>query len=64
MFNFDFIKHKKIFFSISIILIVIGIVFYFINGLNFDVQFSGGTRILIETNSEIDINKAGEGPHE
>lgn len=60
LFNFDFIKHKKIFFSISIILIVIGIVFYFINGLNFDVQFSGGTRILIETNSEIDINKAGD----
>ena len=60
MFNFDYIKHKNIFFSISIILIVIGIIFYFINGLELDVQFSGGTRILIETNSEIDINKAND----
>lgn len=57
MYNFDFIKHKNIFFTISIVIIVTGIIFYFINGLNLDVQFSGGTRMIIETNSEIDINK-------
>lgn len=59
MFNFDYIKQKNKFFALSIILITIGIVFYFINGLQLDVQFSGGTRILIETNSEVDINQAG-----
>lgn len=57
MLNFDFIKHKNKFFLISTAIIAIGIVFYFINGLNLDVQFSGGTRILIETNSKVDINQ-------
>jgi preprotein translocase subunit SecF len=40
------------------VIILIGIVFFFINGLNLDVQFSGGTRILIETNGEVDVPKA------
>ena len=34
---------SKIFFSISAILIVIGIVFLFINGLNLGIDFKGGT---------------------
>lgn len=34
---------RKIFFSISAILIVIGIVFLFINGLNLGIDFKGGT---------------------
>ncbi len=56
--DFDLIKHQKKFFIISAVIILIGIVFYFINGVNLDVQFSGGTRILIETNGEIDAPKA------
>ena len=35
--------YRKIFFSISAILIVIGIVFLFINGLNLGIDFTGGT---------------------
>ena len=34
---------RKIFFSISAILIVIGIVFLFVNGLNLGIDFKGGT---------------------
>ncbi len=55
---FDFIKHQNKFFTISAVIIIIGIIFFFINGLNLDVQFSGGTRILIETNGEVDVPKA------
>lgn len=54
----DIIKHQKKFFVISLVIIAIGILFYFINGLQLDIAFSGGTRILIETNGEIDINAA------
>lgn len=54
----DTIKHQKKFFAISLVIIAIGILFYFINGLQLDIAFSGGTRILIETNGEIDINAA------
>lgn len=57
MLNFDYIKNKNIFFAVSIILIAIGAVFYLINGFNLDVQFSGGTRMLIETNSKVDVNQ-------
>lgn len=56
--DFDLVKHQKKFFIISAVIILIGIVFYFINGLNLDVQFSGGTRILIETNGEVNASEA------
>lgn len=54
--KFDFIKNQKIFFIISIVIISIGIIFFFINGLNLDIQFIGGTRIQIETNSEVNVS--------
>jgi len=56
--TFDFIKHQYKFFAISAAIILIGLIFFFINGINLDVQFSGGTRILIETNDEVDVPKA------
>ncbi len=55
---FDFIKHQKKFFAISAVIILAGLVAFLINGVNLDVQFSGGTRILIETNGEVDAQKA------
>lgn len=56
--NFNIVKYQNKFFVISLIIIVIGIVFYFINGVQLDIQFSGGTRILIETEHEVDANLA------
>lgn len=53
--KYDFIKHQKKFFTISAAIILIGIIFFFVNGLNLDIQFSGGTRILIEANGELDV---------
>ena len=56
--SFDFIKHQKKFFTISAVIILAGLIAFLINGVNLDVQFSGGTRILIETNGEVDVQKA------
>ncbi len=56
--TYDLMQYKNKFFLLSIFIIVIGIVFYFINGLQLDIQFKGGTRMLIETNGEVDINQA------
>lgn len=42
-FNFDFIKNKKIFFGISLAIILIGIVFNVIFGTQLDIQFTGGS---------------------
>lgn len=52
------IEHQNKYLLISLVVIVIGIVFYFVNGIQLDIQFSGGTRIMIETNSEADSNQA------
>lgn len=56
--KFEVVKNKNKFFLLSAVIIALGIVFYFINGLQLDVEYRGGTRILIETNSEIDTNQA------
>ncbi len=52
--------YKKFFFSFSAILIVISIVFLFINGLNLGIDFTGGTIIefeLGETKYSKDVEK-------
>ncbi|HEY8499257.1 MAG TPA: protein translocase subunit SecF, partial [Clostridia bacterium] len=56
--SFEVVKNKNKFFLLSAVIIALGIIFYFINGLQLDVEYRGGTRILIETNSEVDTNKA------
>lgn len=38
-----FYKHRKIFFTISICLILLGFIAAFINGIQLDIQFKGGT---------------------
>ncbi len=56
--SIDFLKHRNKFFLLSAIVIAVGIIFFMINGLNLDIQFKGGTRILVETNDMVDINQA------
>ncbi|MBR5721082.1 MAG: hypothetical protein IKX78_01215, partial [Clostridia bacterium] len=51
--NFSFIKNQKIFFTISIIVLIIGIASFFIRGFNFDIDFIGGTEVTYNIGSEI-----------
>jgi len=54
---FDYITRRKIWFSISAVAIVLGLVFLPINGmmrgdvLNYDIEFVGGTSTLVTTDS-------------
>ena len=41
----DFVGHKKIFFGISLAIIIIGIICNFIFGTQLDIQFSGGATV-------------------
>lgn len=50
------VEKSKIWFSISLLLIVIGIGFTVTKGLNFGIDFKGGTQVTIQVNSE--FNKA------
>ena len=59
-FNIDrelhFIKHKKVFYIISIVIIVVGIGFMGVRGLNYGIDFTGGTMIQMDMGEKVDIS--------
>lgn len=61
--KFDFIKPKGIWFGISIIIIIAGIAGYFLKGVRFGIDFTGGTAVdvLLEKETSVsNIRKALE----
>lgn len=46
--HFNFTKHSKIFAIISAVLILIGLVAFIVNNLNYGIDFTGGTTIQID----------------
>jgi len=42
-FSFDFIKNRNIFFIITAVIFVVGLVSFFVRGFNWDIDFVGGT---------------------
>ncbi len=56
---YDFMKFKKLWFSISGIILAIGLIFFAINGgLNLGIDFTGGTSIQVEIGKDFDIADA------
>lgn len=55
--KFNFVKNRKIYFSISIAIVVITVACALILGVNMDIEFKGGT--IITYSYEGDIDKAG-----
>ena len=53
----DFVGKKKIFFCVSLGIILIGIVCNFIFGTTLDIQFSGGATLTFSYQGDIDQNK-------
>ncbi len=59
--TFAFIKNRKIYYLISTVIIVVGLVFGLIGGLNYGIDFTGGTMIQVDMHKEVpvkDIEKA------
>ena len=63
-FHFDrelhFMKHKKIFYIISIVIIVIGLGFGVVRGLNYGIDFTGGTMIQMDMGEEVAVKDVEE----
>ncbi len=55
-----FYAKRKIYFTISISIMLIGILFMFINGVQLDIQFKGGALIKYTYVGEIDADKAAD----
>jgi len=59
MIKFDFVKNRRIFFTISIVLLLVFLALFIVNGAVMDVTFRGGTRMSIECREMVDANMAG-----
>lgn len=58
--NFQFMKHRYTFFGISIALIVISILLMAVKGLNYGIDFKGGSIIHVRFDNVMDENKIRE----
>ncbi len=56
----NIIKHRYIYYSISAVIILIGIVMAFVNGFNQDVEFIGGTEISVAFGKEFDNDEVAK----
>ncbi len=56
--TFNFMKYKSIWFSISGIILIIGLIFGIVNGgLNFGIEYTGGSSITIKFDKSFDLEK-------
>lgn len=54
---FNFIKHRKIYYIVSIIIIVGGLAMGGIRGFNYGIDFTGGTMMSIDLGSQVKITQ-------
>jgi preprotein translocase subunit SecF len=55
--NFDFIRYRKIAYGFSIILLVAGMVSLVVKGLNYGIDFRGGSEVVIRFEKNIDVGQ-------
>ncbi len=53
--SFDFIKYRKIAYAISIILLLSGMVSLVFRGLNYGIDFRGGSEVVIRFEKNVDV---------
>jgi preprotein translocase subunit SecF len=53
--GFDFIRHRKIAYAISIILLVSGFISLAVKGLNYGIDFRGGSEVVIRFEKNVDV---------
>lgn len=52
----EFVRNKKYFLSLTIIIIAIGMIIVFTKGANLGVDFTGGTTITVSTNESVSLD--------
>lgn len=59
IYNFKYFEKRNLFFAISLCLFLLGIIMIFVNGINLDIQFKGGSIIKYSYAGEIDKDAFG-----
>ena len=57
MTNFNFLRFKNFFILLSVFLIFFSLILIFTKGLNFGVDFKGGTTIELRLEKQVEIEK-------
>ncbi|GGB49331.1 hypothetical protein GCM10007199_13720 [Fictibacillus barbaricus] len=52
-FNYDFVKHRNLYFIISVLLTIVGIFFLLTAGLKLGIDFESGSRVNIQANETL-----------
>ena len=47
--KYDFIKWRRLAYGLTAVIIVPGFLLFFVHGLNYSIEFTGGTLIQVET---------------
>lgn len=55
--EFQFVSKRKIWYSISAVVIIIGLVFALFKGFNAGIDFTGGTMLQIDTHKQVSLEK-------
>lgn len=58
--SFDFVGKRKIWYAISIIIIIAGLVSFFVQGLNLGIDFTGGNVIEVQFQEQVEIDNLRE----
>lgn len=58
--NVDFLGKRKIFYTLSTTIFVLGVISILFRGLQFGIDFKGGTEVVLEFEKAIDITKVRE----
>lgn len=58
--NIDFLKYRKVYFTVSILIFVLGIILFATKGLNFGIDFTGGTMVQVKFEQHVDMAKIRE----
>ena len=53
--NFDFFGYAKITFGASVVLMVLSLIAWSVMGLNFGIDFRGGTTLRTESSQAVDV---------
>jgi len=55
--EFSFIKHRKVFYIVSVAIIVVGLVLGSVGGFNYGIDFTGGTKIQLDMGKEVSVQE-------